>query len=80
MFYTHYKGGLYEFVGVAHVEKTLEVVVVYRGADGTLWTRPVEEFFGTVTVPRPDGPPHTRQRFTPVGKGDGGKEVGDATP
>lgn len=63
MIYRHYKGNCYEVIGLAHVEATLEPVVVYRSmTDGTLWTRPAAEFFGIVTAT--DGV--VSQRFAPL--------------
>ncbi len=55
--YKHYKGNLYEVVGVATHSETLEELVVYyalypiegRG-DKSLWVRPYEMFTGTVAV------------------------------
>ena len=61
--YRHYKGGLYEVVGVARQSETLEPLVVYRplyNASG-LWVRPHAMFFGTLEV---DGV--ELQRFTRV--------------
>jgi len=61
--YRHYKGGLYEVVGVARHSETLEPLVVYRplyNASG-LWVRPHAMFFGTLEV---DGV--ELQRFTRV--------------
>ena len=41
--YRHFKGGLYEVIGVARHSETLEEMVVYRAlyGDGGLWVRPV---------------------------------------
>lgn len=48
--YQHYKGGTYEFLYVATDEATGEDLVVYRNvADGSIYTRPAEKFFGSVT-------------------------------
>jgi hypothetical protein len=44
--YRHYKGGMYTTLCEAKVEATGERVVVYRGSDGAVWTRPTDEFFG----------------------------------
>jgi len=62
--YRHYKGGLYEVVGVARHSETLEALVVYRpvyNASG-LWVRPHAMFFGTVQVEGVE-----LQRFTRTG-------------
>ena len=40
----HRKGGLYREIMRGVREHDLEPVVVYRGEDGTIWTRPVAEF------------------------------------
>ncbi len=56
--YRHFKGGLYEVLGVARHSETEEELVVYRalyGAGG-LWARPkrmfLEEVAGAGGVPR----------------------------
>ena len=71
MIYKHYKGGLYDFIGVAHAEATLDPVVVYQSVeDGTLWTRPASEFFGMVaTDPKEGERQQAVRRFAPV-RGD----------
>jgi len=55
--YQHYKGGLYEVIGIAHHSETLEELVVYRAlytddmhGDQTLWVRPKTMFLETVIV------------------------------
>ena len=50
--YRHYKGNLYEVVGVARHSETGEELVVYRAlyGDGGLWARPKGMFAETVTV------------------------------
>ena len=61
--YRHYKGGLYEVLGVARHSETLEALVVYRplyNATG-LWVRPHAMFFGELEV---DG--RWVQRFSPA--------------
>jgi hypothetical protein len=62
--YRHYKGGLYEVLGVARHSETEERLVVYRAlsGDGGLWVRPLAMFQETVTVDGRDVP-----RFTPAG-------------
>ena len=39
-FYKHYKGNIYEVIGVASHSETLEELVVYKGVRGDLWARP----------------------------------------
>ncbi len=57
--YRHYKGNLYEVVGVAQHSETDEKLVVYKTLYGDfgLWVRPLAMFLETVevegvTVPR----------------------------
>ena len=61
MQYRHYKGGLYEFVCMATLESDLSRMVVYKAADGSIWTRPQDVFFEQVGV---DGA--LVPRFAPV--------------
>jgi len=50
--YRHFKGGIYEVVGVAKYSETLEEMVVYRKKDaggiGELWVRPKAMFLEEV--------------------------------
>ncbi|MCB1669865.1 MAG: DUF1653 domain-containing protein [Gammaproteobacteria bacterium] len=50
--YRHYKGGLYEVVGVARHSETEEQLVVYRPLYGErgLWVRPLQMFCENVQV------------------------------
>lgn len=50
--YRHYKGALYEVVGVARHSETEESVVVYRALYGEygLWVRPLGMFIETVEI------------------------------
>ena len=48
--YKHYKGGVYEVIGVARHSETLEKMVVYMHDDGALWVRPLDMFNETVEV------------------------------
>lgn len=57
--YKHYKGNLYEVIGIAHHSETLEDMVVYRALynDFDLWVRPLSMFLENVeingvTIPR----------------------------
>ncbi|MBX9625991.1 MAG: DUF1653 domain-containing protein [Gemmataceae bacterium] len=61
--YRHFKGGLYEVVGVARHSETDEQLVVYRplSGDGGLWVRPAAMFAETVTHGGREVP-----RFAPV--------------
>ena len=61
--YRHYKGGLYDVLGVARHSETDEALVVYRPryGDRGLWVRPLAMFLETV-----DGPGGPVPRFAPV--------------
>jgi len=62
--YRHYKGNLYELVGVARHSETEEEMVVYRKLydDYSLWVRPLVMFTENV---RMDG--RTMPRFEWIG-------------
>lgn len=68
--YKHYKGGMYEVLGVARHSETLEELVVYRAlydskefGKNSLWVRPKRMFCESVEV---DG--KTISRFEFLGK------------
>ena len=53
--YKHYKGNLYEVIGLAHHSETLEELVVYRAlydspefGPNAIWVRPAEMFLEEV--------------------------------
>ncbi|HXZ06897.1 MAG TPA: DUF1653 domain-containing protein [Paraburkholderia sp.] len=47
--YQHFKGGIYELVCEATLESDPSVtMIVYRAANGTIWTRPASVFFELV--------------------------------
>ncbi len=55
--YKHYKGNLYEVIGIAHHSETLEEMVVYKAlydtpdfGYGAIWVRPLSMFNETVVV------------------------------
>jgi hypothetical protein len=56
--YCHYKGGLYEVLGVARHSETEEELVVYRPlyGEGGLWVRPRAMFLETVRINGQDVP------------------------
>ncbi len=56
--YRHYKGGLYEVVGVARHSETEEELVVYKAlyGDGGLWVRPKGMFLELVKLDRQEVP------------------------
>lgn len=61
--YRHYKGGLYDLVGIARHSETHEPLVVYRDAQDAarLWVRPHAMFFEEIEA---DG--RRQPRFAPV--------------
>jgi hypothetical protein len=61
--YRHYKGNLYEVIGVASHSETEERLVVYRALYGLrgMWVRPFDMFVSEVLV---DG--ERVRRFAPV--------------
>ena len=61
MRYEHYKGGIYELVCEAKLESDLTDMIVYRAADGSIWTRPKDVFLQLIDV---DG--ILVQRFAPI--------------
>jgi hypothetical protein len=47
--YRHYKGGIYELICEATLESDPTVtMIVYKAANGTIWTRPASVFFELV--------------------------------
>ena len=48
--YRHFKGNLYEVIGIAHHSETMEELVVYRALYGEqgLWVRPAAMWTETV--------------------------------
>ena len=55
--YKHYKGNLYEVIGVAHHSETMEEMVVYKAlydtpdfGYGAIWVRPLAMFNETIVV------------------------------
>lgn len=62
--YRHYKGRLYEVIGVARHSETREPLVMYRPLynDSGWWVRPFEMFTGEVEV---DGRPTPRFAWAP---------------
>lgn len=50
--YRHYKGTVYQFLGLAKLESDLTTVVLYRQFDtptGQVWVRPLTEWSQVVT-------------------------------
>lgn len=48
MKFKHYKGGEYELVTLAKDEASHDILVIYRSADGQVWSRPAAIFFSRV--------------------------------
>ena len=54
--YQHYKGKMYEVIGVAHHSETMQELVVYEAlyrtdfGDDSLWVRPKDMFVEQVVV------------------------------
>lgn len=50
--YRHYKGNMYEVVGIAKHSETLEELVIYCALYGKneLWARPIEMFLDEVEI------------------------------
>jgi hypothetical protein len=72
--YRHYKGNLYEVLGVARHSETEEALVVYRalyGAGG-LWVRPLAMFEETVVLNGREVP-----RFAPAESSSSAGASGD---
>lgn len=63
--YRHFKGNLYEVIGIARHSETMEEMVVYRAlyGEGGLWVRPAAMW--EETVERED---YTGPRFQYIGK------------
>lgn len=60
--YRHFKGNMYEVIGIAKNSETLEETVVYRAlyGDGGLWVRPASMWNETVVR---DGKEYKRFEF-----------------
>ncbi|MEE1074914.1 MAG: DUF1653 domain-containing protein [Acutalibacteraceae bacterium] len=60
--YRHFKGDMYEVIGIAKNSETLEETVVYRAlyGDGELWVRPASMWNETVLR---DGKEYKRFEF-----------------
>ncbi len=47
--YKHFKGNMYEVIGIAKDSETQEEMVVYKNPEGGLWVRPKKMFLEDVT-------------------------------
>ena len=56
--YQHYKGGIYQVLGVGrHTEDETQELVIYQSVTtGDMWVRPIELFFEIVEVENYHGP------------------------
>jgi len=68
--YQHFKGKMYEVIGIARHSETLEEVIVYRAlydskefGKNALWIRPKKMFLENVVIDRKEVP-----RFKFIGK------------
>ena len=63
--YRHFKGNLYELIGIASHSETMEPMVVYRAlyGEGGLWVRPAHMWNETVDRDGYHGP-----RFAYIGE------------
>jgi hypothetical protein len=61
--YKHYKGNLYEVIGIVKHSETLEELVLYKQlyGEGSLWVRPLNMFLEPITI---DG--YTMPRFEKI--------------
>ena len=61
--YRHYKGNLYEVIGIAKHSETLEEMVVYKAlyGEGGLWVRPAKMWNEIIELPE-----KAVKRFEPV--------------
>ena len=61
--YRHYKGNLYEVIGIAKHSETLEEMVVYKALydEGGLWVRPAKMWNEIIELPE-----KAVKRFEPV--------------
>lgn len=50
--YKHYKGGIYEVIGMATHTETLESMVIYKKcSSGSVWVRPASMWNELVDIP-----------------------------
>ena len=61
--YRHYKGNLYDVIGIAKHSETLEEMVVYKAlyGEGGLWVRPAKMWNDIIELPE-----KAVKRFEPV--------------
>ena len=62
--YKHYKGGKYEVISMATHSETGEAVVVYKSIHfGSVYVRPLSQWFELVTLSKENEPLKQVQRF-----------------
>ncbi len=54
--YKHFKGGIYEVIGVAKNSETLEEFVIYKNSKNELWARPKQMFLEKIIIDRREIP------------------------
>ena len=62
-FYEHYKGGIYEVIGMSTHTETNERLVVYKDMSGNLWSRPESMWNQEIHI---ENTLWTKPRFEPV--------------
>lgn len=68
LIYKNFKGGLYEFMFVATDSETKEDVAVYKSVHrGTIYTRPLKEWFDKIIIDKEGEPSVTILRYEPYG-------------
>lgn len=48
--YRHYKGGIYNVIGMGKHSETQEEIVIYEDTNNRLWVRPLNMFFEEIEV------------------------------
>lgn len=62
-FYEHYKGGIYEVIGMTKHTETNEELVLYKDISGNLWSRPSSMWNDEIHI---ENTLWTKPRFEPV--------------
>lgn len=65
--YIHYKGGRYKVISMAKHTETDEVLVMYKSIHfGSVYARPLFEWFDSITISNENEPLETVSRFSLV--------------